>query len=578
MLWYSGWEAEVINSHKSFWLVGLLSTALCLGAVNLAAADIYSAALETRLTSNSQPVSHLSDTQRQQIETFYRHRNFRPLWINKNGLNARARLLLDVFKHANREALVPGAYRSLLLNSNWDIALEIRQTPDTLTRLEIDLTLSALLYARHASAGRIEPRKVNSDIKLKPVAEPSDKILQGISTTLHPEKYLLNLLPKHQQYLRLRKIYAHYLGPQKTPKVVPEQTVKGWPVIRFRGVIGYGMKHRAVVLLRQRLVARSNRKANVSSHLFDLELYKAVKAFQRRNNLWPDGLVGAKTLRVLNGFSTGSAAASPLSAGSLQQQKEQIALNMERYRWLPKNLGERHVFVNQPEYKLRAFDKGKIIHEARVIVGKRKHATPVFSHEVSMVVFNPNWNVPRSIAVNEILPRLKRDPYYLQRRNMTLYNGYTSRRVNSARVNWRRVTRKSFRYRIQQRPGRRNALGKIKFLFPNEHSIYLHDTPGKKLFKHAARAFSHGCVRVQNPQLLAEVLLSTDKAWTKRRIRRSINSGRRRIVKLSKKIPIHLAYFTTWVDNQGKIKFLDDVYGRDHKLNIVLNQIRVAIK
>ncbi len=567
-------------SPRIFRTAAALSSFLYLSSAGIAGADTYSDALKSRLTAETNSLSELSEARRKHIATFYKQRNYRPVWIGESGLNTRARRLFGAFKFADRDAMVPDDYRSLLLNSDWTLSPGVQQTPENLAKLETDITLAAMLYGRHATAGRVDPGKVNSSVKLKPVAEPIDSILHGISSTLRPERYLTGLLPKHEQYLRLKKKYAQYVETTETEDIQPPAK---WPHIAMRGVIGYGMQARAVILLKQRLLGPEADQLRPSqdvalgtstrnySKVFDLELHKAVKAFQKRNNLWPDGLVGPTTLRKLNGSSTAPAKPS-------LKAKEQIALNMERYRWLPDNLGERHVLVNQPEYKLRVFDKGEIIHQARVIVGKRRHATPVFSDQMSLVVFNPNWNVPRSIATKEILPRLQRDPYYLQRHNMTLFRGYTSKRVNPTRIDWRNVSRKSFPYRIRQRPGSRNALGRIKFLFPNKHSIYLHDTPGKSLFKKSARAFSHGCVRVQNPQLLAEILLSRDKGWSLGKIRKSINSGRRRIVKLSKKVPIHLAYFTTWVDNQGKITFLDDIYGRDKKLNIVLNQIRIAMK
>ena len=566
-------------SPKTFRMAIALSSALYLSTTSLSQADSYTDALKARLTVDTNSLSELSASRRQEILTFYKNREYRPVWIVESGINTRARRLFGAFKFADREAMKPDDYRSLLLDTNWTIAPGIELSPEILAKLETDITIGALLYARHASAGRVEPGKVNRAVKLIPIAEPADKILDGISSTVHPENYLTNLLPKHAQYLRLRKIYASYLDAQP----VDVRPLAEWPHIKVRGVIGYGMKHPAVTLLRQRLLGPDSGQLRPSQDstpdtsadnintLYDAELMKAVKAFQKRNNLWPDGIIGPTTLRVLNGTS-----AAP--KGPSLKKKEQVALNMERYRWLPDDLGERHVFVNQPEFKLRVFDKGEIIHQARVIVGKRQHATPVFSDKMSLVVFNPNWNVPHSIATKEILPKLQRDPYYLQRRNMRLLNPITAKPINASRINWQQVTRSSFRYRIRQRPGSRNALGRIKFLFPNRHSIYLHDTPGKNLFKKQVRAFSHGCVRVQNPQLLAEVLLSRDKGWSLSRIKKSINSGRRRTVKLNKKVPIHLAYFTTWVDKQGNITFLEDIYGRDKKLNIALNQIRIAMK
>jgi len=555
-------------SPKAIRIALALSSSLYLSTTGMATADIYSDALKARLATDTNSLSQLTNTQRKQIIDFYQQRDFRPVWVGEYGLNTRARRLFDAFKSARRDAMDPDEYRSLLLNSKWNITAGIQHSPGNMAKLETDITLGALLYGRHASAGRVVPEKINHSVKLKPAAEPAARILRNISTTLHPEKYLESLQPRTAQYLRLKKIYGQYLdAPQAELRPAAR-----WPRITVRGVIAPGMRHSAIVLLRQRLLGSgTGTSTENTSTVYDAKLAKAVKNFQKKNNLWPDGIIGPSTMRILN-------ASSPTPTASPLQRKQQIALNMERWRWLPENLGKRYVLVNQPEFKLRIYDTGKIIHQARVIIGKRSHATPVFSNKLSLVVFNPNWNVPRSIATKEILPALRRDPYYLQRHNMALYKGYTGRTVNPARINWRKVSRKSFPYRIRQKPGNRNALGRIKFLFPNKYSIYLHDTPAKSLFNKPARAFSHGCVRLQNPQVLAEILLSRDKGWSRTRIRKLINRGRRRIVKLSQKIPIYLTYFTTWVDNQGNITFLKDIYGRDQKLNIVLNQVRIAMK
>lgn len=565
-------------SPKICWRLSLLSAVFTLGVVSQASADAYSEALKARLTSQNEAFAALPKSQKKQITAFYKARDYRPLWIGDYGLNTKADRLFTAFKIAHNDALNPNDYRSVLLNDNWEIAADVLQAPEHLAKLETDIMASALLYGRHASAGRVVPGEVNYKVKLKPVAIPLKDILNALSTSVRPEKYLLSLLPKHPQYIRLKQKYA---------QIIKTQASENWPKIISYKIIRPGTKHANVALLRKRLIASGDytpplsslvfrpatdidhsspenlsRRENVAE-FFDTDLKKAVMAFQKRHHLHQDGAVGPKTLSVLNGPSL--------------KKREQIALNMERFRWLPKDLGKRHVLVNQPEFKLRVFEGSDVIYHSRVIIGKRRHQTPVFSDKISLVVFNPSWNVPFSIATKEILPRLRQDPSYLARHNMALTTT-RGRRINAYDVDWSQYSRKTFNFRIRQRPGRRNALGRIKFLFPNKHSIYLHDTPSKRLFKRTSRAFSHGCVRVQNPQLLAEVLLSRDKGWSLKRVNRSIRSGRGRTVRLSKKVPIHLAYFTTWVDENGKINFLKDIYRRDKKLNIALNQVEIAMK
>ncbi len=252
---------------------------------------------------------------------------------------------------------------------------------------------------------------------------------------------------------------------------------------------------------------------------------------------------------------------------------ERLLINMEMWRWMPEQLGSKHVWANIPEYQVRVVNNGGLVHSERMIVGKTKHKTPIFSDEMETVVFRPFWNVPNSIKVKELLPSLLRGGT-LQRQNLKVALG--KREINPRSVNW--ATTDIRKFHVYQPPGRRNALGQVKFLFPNKHAVYFHDTPTKHLFKRQARAFSHGCMRVRHPLKLAEVLLGMDKGWTGGKIKNLVNKGRdNNSVRLSSKIPVHVTYFTAHVDREGRIETYRDIYGHERLVKLGMEGRAAAI-
>jgi murein L,D-transpeptidase YcbB/YkuD len=250
-----------------------------------------------------------------------------------------------------------------------------------------------------------------------------------------------------------------------------------------------------------------------------------------------------------NGVLTPATIAA-LSGPSSARLEGDLIANMERWRWLPRDLGTRHIAVNVPEYRLRLVEQGRVVHQTRVIVGKGESPTPVFSDEMEHIIVNPSWTVPPSILKNEFLPAMARDPYYAERKGF-------------------KVIRRGDRISVQQPPGERNALGFIKFIFPNEHAVYLHDTPNRNLFAAERRAFSHGCVRVDQPFRLAEAVLGSGGSWSERKLRDLIGKGERHI-RLGQPLSVHLTYFTLTVDDQGQLKFFDDIYGHHRKVRAAL--------
>ncbi len=281
-----------------------------------------------------------------------------------------------------------------------------------------------------------------------------------------------------------------------------------------------------------------------------------MEHFQERNGLNADGVIGPDTLEAVN---------VPVST-----RVTQLAINLERRRWMTDEPGKFFVSVNLADQALKVVemrdDREKTIHTARLIVGKPYHDTPVFTGQMSYVVFNPYWNVPSSIANKEYLPKLRQNPGALQSLNIRIFAAGGAE-VNPFSVNWNGLSRVP--YSLRQDSGDKNALGRIKFIFPNKYNVYIHDTPTKSLFSKDKRFYSHGCMRVQYPRQLAEVILGP-QGWTTDMINQQIDSGQRKIVTLKQKIPVYVTYLTAWVDKDGTVNFRRDVYGRDKILAAAL--------
>ncbi len=502
---------------------------------------VLSSAIATYAVEKSFAGITLTRNERDALSSFYAARWNQPYWMKENGPRPIVTPFLSALRHADLYALSPSDFASALKleDEGWS-----ETGPVELARSEVTLMRAALLYARQASAGRIRPRSVAGNITVDPKPRDPAMVLDIMSTHENPVEYLKSLHPNTPEFKRLREAYLDYRN------IVARG---GWPVIGKGRALKLGSTGKRVIALRKYLAITGDLPENepTDKAVFDDALRKAVKTIQARHGLKADGVAGSSTLEILNIPAT--------------KRLEQIQLNLERRRWLPDDLGYRHVLVNQAEFKLRVFENKKEIYQSRVVVGKPGHSTPEFSNSIKTVVLNPYWNVPRSIATKEILPILARNPGYLARKGMSLVSSQ-GRTISPYSVNWSRVSRRSFNFRIRQRPGARNALGRIKFLFPNGHSVYMHDTPSKSLFNRDERAFSHGCVRVQNPVKFAEILMQPQFGWSKKAISRKIAARRNRAIRLKENIPVHLTYRTVWVGKDGELNFRRDFYGRDKNL------------
>jgi murein L,D-transpeptidase YcbB/YkuD len=291
---------------------------------------------------------------------------------------------------------------------------------------------------------------------------------------------------------------------------------------------------------------------------YDADLEAAVIRFQHRHGLDQDGRVGPKTVAALN---------VPIG-----ERIRQMLLNLERRRWMPDDRGARYVFVNLADFELKVVHEPKTVFDTRVVVGAPYHRTPVFSAEMTYIEINPYWNVPPSIARNELLPQIKEDPGYLAANGFELLTDWNdgAAPIDPWSVDWLRIAPQDFAWRLRQRPGEGNALGGIKFMFPNRFNVYLHDTPARHLFEQAERSFSHGCIRVEGPEAFGAVVLAGQDGWPLERIHAAIESGERMIVTLEEPLPVHIAYLTAWVNKDGSVHFRNDVYGRDATLAAAL--------
>lgn len=294
--------------------------------------------------------------------------------------------------------------------------------------------------------------------------------------------------------------------------------------------------------------------------LYGPALVMAVKRFQNRHGLEPDGVVGKQTVAAMN--------------VPVEERIRQIVLNMERWRWLPEDLGDRYILVNIAGFKLTLVDSGAVWDRMRVAVGKPYRRTPVFSDRIRYLEFNPYWTVPYSIATRDLLPKIKKNPGILKVKGYELLRDGKS--VAPETINWSSLSRKNFPYTLRQKPGPKNALGRVKFMFPNQFAVYLHDTPGRQVFGHASRAFSSGCIRLARPIDLAEQVLRDTPDWNRERIDAVLETGKRTVVNLAKRLPVHLTYSTAWSGEGGTINFRPDIYGRDKSLHEALFSQKAA--
>jgi murein L,D-transpeptidase YcbB/YkuD len=456
------------------------------------------------------------------IRAFYAARGFAPVWLDGHGLNPLGQAALARLERADEDALDLAAFA---LPKD----LPADATPERLAEAETTLSAAVVAYAMQASGSRIVPTRISSLITARPTVADPGAALTAVAAAADPDAALEGYNPQQKGYRDLRDQLSRTraAAPPPTPSAAPTTTrIPDGPSL------GLGMHDSRVPLVRARLGVPAE---GAAAEVYDLPLAAAVQAFQRANGLPPNGALTPATVAALSG---GAAAPTPATTVSPAHRIAMLEGNMEMWRWEPRDMGVERIEINIPDYTLRMMQGDDLVHQARVIVGKPDTPTPIFSNAMKYILVNPIWRVPDSIVRKELAPHLAEDPDYLARR------GYQVAEIGG-------------HMSVSQPPGEGNALGHILFMFPNQHAVYLHDTPLRGLFGMARRAFSHGCVRLDQPMRLAELVMGA--GWSAR-LQAMIGSTERTVM-LPHAIPIHLEYFTEFVDAAGALQEREDVYG-----------------
>ena len=493
--------------------------------------DARAVAMEAALASAvDDGLVHKDDVK--DLIAYYQDRDFAFVWIEDGKLTDSARAAMARIKQADDDGLDASAYQLPWQNIGVYIAVD----PSKLAAADLVLSQAVVDYARDAYSGRVAPKSISANFGYEPTRLAAADVLGLVSASSDPAATLEAYNPPQEEFRLLRA---------ELVKERNREREEAKPDIASGGLIKPGMSDPRIVEIRQRLGIATDVE---DPQVYDEDVVAAIKDFQKSSHLRPDGLVGNRTVAAFN-------------RGPVDNVTTILA-NMERWRWVPRHFGAYYVRVNIPEFNVEIHKDGAVVYTTRVVVGKTANQTPIFSDEMEHVVVNPVWNVPASIARNEMLPRLRAGS------GLGGYKVYANirgryRAVNPRSINWRKVNMNNIR--IKQPPGSRNALGQVKFLFPNKYSVYLHDTPSKSLFDRDSRAFSHGCVRVQNPWDFAEALFADSAQVDGARLRKMVGGGER-WVNLEEKIPVHITYFTAWVDESGVLQTRNDIYGHDKRV------------
>jgi L,D-transpeptidase YcbB len=470
-----------------------------------------------------------SKRERSAAETFYQNRGFAPLWLDKGIKNRRAKSAIARLKDAGSDGLDLNDYKTP------DFA---GLSSEALAEADLKLSQTVLTYARHVQAGRFPYTRVSHNMELAQTPPEQSDVLARMADAADAGKALDEFSPQHEPYKKLKAVLAHMRGKGGASKMLPDGEV-------LKLNAKSPMEDPRVPVLRDKL----GLAGDASDLKYDAKLAEAVKKFQRANELPATGNLDSRTVKELNGPSR-------------DKQIELVVANMERWRWYPRDLGNAHVLVNLPDFSLSVMHNGAQAWTTRIVIGKQDMPTPLLTESMKHITINPTWNVPPSIVHNEYLPALQQDPTVLARMGLkVIYNRDGS-------------------VHIYQPPGEANALGRIRFNFPNRFLVYQHDTPDKHFFAHDVRAYSHGCMRVQDPAKYAEVLFNIARPsenWTADRVKRMFGSGEQDI-QLPVPIWVHLTYQSAFVDEAGKLQTRRDVYNIDSRTIAAIKSERAMIE
>lgn len=468
------------------------------------------------------------------LQHLYNGRGFVPIWNVREKKQLKA--LIAAVGDSRRHGLAANDYHLKALER----LLEI----DGGDAAEVDLELLAsdawLLLASHYASGRLSPNGIDNQWR---AARRNFNAVQAMEKAIK-EKNLVGAL---QQFYPSQPGYRRLLDLLEQLR-----SQSDWPRVTVKGELKPGESRTGVASLKRRLQASGELASSASANdLYDRETESALKQFQQRYGLNPDAVLGAATLDALN--------------TTREQRIRQVIANLDRWRWLPDKLGRRHIRVNIADFSVEAWENGHPVLTMRAIIGRAYRRTPVFSANMSYLVLNPFWEVPPSIAVNDKLPLLRKNPEQLRQSGFEVLTPDGA--VAPTAVNWDNVSPSAFPYRLRQKPGPANALGQVKLMFPNPYNVYLHDTSERHLFDKDIRTYSSGCVRVQKPVELAAWALAEQKGWNLERMQRVIASGETTTVNITSPIPVHVEYWTAWVGDDGKPRYRSDIYGRDQMVD-----------
>ena len=534
-------RTQIFQCRKILFASALLCGSALLGSLQSASANSQYAlgnAVYTHEAPKINVIKVLSNSKlplKNEVAKLYELQGFDLIWSDGSKYNDNARQLVEIIQQAERYGLNALDYDLEFIQYFLDAT---SVDPKLLNRSDVTFTHAYIKLASHINHGKINSQQSAS--------EQESALLSTLSNAVNQQTIgaaIEQLQPSNSNYVNLIKALEKYRQLELSEETIQIKT----------STLGLGDRSAAVIALRNKLHHLGDYIGNdLQSDLFDEDLAVAVSHFQIRHGLEADGILGRKTIHELN---------TPLL-----HRVKQLEINIERARALSHVKQDRYLLVNIPAYQLYLYEHNKVTYQSRVIVGKKKHETPQLSSQLTKVILSPYWNVPRSIAQNEIIPELKKDSQYLAKNNMKLFGRLNNQlyQVNPDAIDWSTVDPASSTFRIRQEPGAENSLGQIKFIFPNRFSVYLHDTPAQNLFAQSRRAFSHGCIRLEDPFALAEELLSSgDGAYSKDDLRYLAKQSRSKIVNLAQPVPIHITYMTAWADEHGVVHFRPDIYKRD---------------
>ena len=483
------------------------------------------------------------------VRTFYRERGFEPAWHRAGNVTIESIQLLERLENSRKEGLEPERYLVSTINRYFSSS-----NPARSAWADILLTRAYVQYALDKRNGRFEPKSLDPDWNISQEPYSASDALHAFNHCSSFSDLLDSLSPSTKDYRRLVEALHRYRQIQQAG---------GWPALPKGPLLQPGDTDPSIAMLRQRLLITGDlpdAPFSEDPEYYGPALAEAVIRFQHRHGLRTDAKVGPATRRALN---------SPV-----EMRISQLEVNLERWRWMPYEMGEKYLLVNAAGFELKVVEGDKTRLQERIIAGKEARQTPSFNSRITSLVVNPNWTVPKRIAVEDLLPRQQEDADFFNQKRIQVYERREGRlvEVDPHTIDWSLYDEHHFPFVLRQSPGRHNSLGRLKFHLPNSYSIFLHDTPSKGLFNKPNRAFSSGCVRVEYPEQLADLLLQEDASWTPSQLRNAIDSKLTQVHRLSQTMPIYITYFTAWVDDQDRVHFRPDIYKRNAPILQALHQ------